>query len=71
MNAVLGPELASGAGDAIVVEGADDVQHPGARLCHVEDALDDRGTCSRRFQSGALLGPVLDVDLALPRTQAA
>ena len=64
MDAVLGPELPRGAGDALVVEGAGDVQHPPTGLGHVKGALDDTGRVLVGLQGGALLGPVLDVDLA-------
>ena len=50
MDAVLGPEPARGVGDALVVEGADDVQHPRSRLSHVEDALDHTGRVLVGFQ---------------------
>ena len=46
VDAVLGPELAGGAGDALVVEGAGDFQHPGAGLGQVEDALDHQWAAS-------------------------
>ena len=58
MDAVLGPELSRGTGDALVVEGAGDFQHPGAGLGQVEDALNDSGRIGVQFQGGALLGPV-------------
>ena len=58
MDAVLGPELAGGAGDALVVEGAGDLQHPGAGLGQVEYALDHGGGVRVEFQGGALLGAV-------------
>ena len=64
MDAVLGPELSRRAGDALVVEGAGDVQHPPTGFGHVKGALDDTGRILVGFQGGALLGPVLDVDLA-------
>ena len=62
VDAVLGPKLTRGAGDALVVEGAGDVQHPRTGLGHVEDALDDAGGIGVGFQGGALLGPVLHHD---------
>ena len=58
MDAVLGPELAGGAGDTLVVEGLGDLQHPRAGLGQVEDALDHLGGVRVQFQGGAFLGPV-------------
>ena len=62
VDAVLGPELSRGAGDALVVEGAGDFQHPGAGLGQVEDAPDHGGGVRVQFQGGPLLGPVWDHD---------
>ncbi len=59
MDAVLGPEPAGGVGDALVVEGAGDVQDSPAGLGHAEDALDDGGCVGVRIQGGAFLGPIL------------
>ena len=57
MDAVLGPDLSCGAGDALVVEGASDVQHPRTGLGHVEDALDHAGGVGVGLQGGPLFGP--------------
>ncbi len=62
VDAVLGPEISCGAGDALVVEGAGDVQHPRTGLGHVEDALHDAGRIGVGFQGGPLLRPVLHHD---------
>ena len=59
VDAILGPELAGGAGDTLVVEGAGDLEHSGAGLGQVEDALDYLGGVLVQFQGGALLGAVL------------
>ncbi len=65
MDAVLGPWPSGGVGDALAVEGSGDVEDAFPRLCQVEDAL-NHGSCVRvRFQRGALLGPVLDHQLAV------
>ncbi len=65
VDAGLAPELSSGAGDAIVVEGAGDVHHPASCLGHVEDALDDWRRIRVKLQRGALLRPVLHHDAAV------
>ena len=62
VNGVLGPELACGAGDTLVVEGLSDGQHPLSGLCHVEDALDHGRRIRVAFQRGPLLGPILHHD---------
>ena len=64
VDPVLGPELAGGIGDALVVEGAADVQDALARLGQGEDALHDGRGLRVRLQGGALSGPVLDHQLA-------
>ena len=71
MDAVLGPELAGGVGDALVVQGAADVQDALARLGQAEDALDHGGRVRVRLQSRALPGPVLDHQLAVAVGDAA
>ena len=58
VNAVLGPELAGGAGDALIVEGLSDLQHSGAGFGQIEDAIDHLGGVLVQLQGGALLGPV-------------
>ena len=58
VDAVLGPEPARGAGDALVVQGAGDLEHSGAGLGQVEDALHHLGGVGVQFQGGALLRPV-------------
>ena len=65
VDAVLGPGPPGGVGDALVVEGAGDVQDAPAGFGHIEDALDHRGGVRVGFQSGALLRPVLDHQLAV------
>ena len=62
VDAILGPELSRGTGDALVVEGAGDFQHSGAGLGQVEDAPDHGGGVRVQFQGGPLLGPVWDHD---------
>ncbi len=58
----LAPLPAVGRGDALGVEGLEDVQGGSALEGEVEDAP-DQGVVGRvEFQTGALLGPVLDVD---------
>ncbi len=71
VDSVLGPKLAGGIGDALVVQGAADVQDALARLGQIEDALDDGGGLRVRLQGGALFGPVLDHQLAVPVGHAA
>ena len=56
------PEIPSGAGDALVVEGADDFERPISGLRHVEHALDDAGRIGVDLQGGSLLGTVLHHD---------
>ena len=56
------PELSPGAGDALVVEGADDFERPVSGIRHVEDALDDGGRIGVNLQGGPLLGSVLHHD---------
>ena len=63
VDAVLGPGSSGGVGDALAVEGAGDVQDAFARLGQVENALYDGSGIRVWFQGGALLGPVLNVDL--------
>ena len=63
MDAVLGPEPASGVGDTLVVEGAGDVQDSPAGLGHAEDALHHGRSRRVGFQGGPLLGPVLHHEL--------
>ncbi len=65
MYAVLGPGPSGGVGDALIVQGAGDVQYALTGLGHIEDAPHYGG--GRRFglQGGALLGPVLDHQLAV------
>ena len=65
VDAVLGPEPAGGVGDALVVEGAGDVQDSPARLGHVEDALHHGSGGGVGFEGGPLLGPVLHHELAV------
>ena len=65
MDAVLGPGPAGRVGDALIVQGAGDVQDALAGLGHIEDAHDHRGGGRVGFQGGALLGPVLDHELAV------
>ena len=65
MDAVLGPESAGGVGDALVVQGAGDVQDAPAGLGHIEDALHHQRRGRVRFQGGALLRSVLDHQLAV------
>ncbi|MDE2682751.1 MAG: hypothetical protein OXI54_01190 [Chloroflexota bacterium] len=65
MDAVLGPGPAGGVGDALVVEGAGDVQDALAGLGQVEDALDHGSGVRVKFQGGAFLGAVLDHQLAV------
>ena len=61
MDGGLAPLLAPGGGDALGVEGLEDVQGGLALEGEVEDAA-DHGVVGRvEFQPGALLGPVLDV----------
>ena len=62
VDAVLGPELSCGAGDALVVESLGDVQHPRTGFGQIEDTLDYAGGIGVGFQHGALLGPVLHHD---------
>ena len=62
VDASLGPEPASGAGDTLVVEGLGDGQHPRSGLGHLEHALDDTGRILVGFQRGAFLGPILHHD---------
>ena len=62
VDGVLGPELACGAGDTLVVEGLSDGQHPLSGLCHVEDALDHGRRVRVEFQCGPLLRPILHHD---------
>ena len=62
MDGGLVPELTPGAGDPLVVEDADDLQHPFAGLGQVEDALDDKGGVLVGFQGGPLLGSVQHLD---------
>ena len=57
MNVVLGPEPAGGVGDALVVEGAGDVQDSPACLGQTEDALHDGGGRRVGFQVGRFLAP--------------
>ena len=56
------PELPPGAGDALVVEGADDFERPISGLRHVEHAPDDAGRIRVDLQGGPLLGSVLRHD---------
>ncbi len=65
VDAVLGPLPAGGVGDALVVEGAGDVQDAASGLGQVEDALDHWSGVSVKLQGGALLCPVLDHKLAV------
>ena len=65
VDAVLGPGPSGGVGDALGVQGAGDVQDAPAGLGHIEDAFHYRGGGRVRFQGGALLGPVLDHELAV------
>ena len=65
VDAVLGPGPAGGVGDALAVQGAGDVQDAPARFGHIEDALDHRGGVRVGLQGGALLGAVLDHQLAV------
>ena len=61
----LGSALSSplgNAGDAFVVEGGRDFQHPSPGVCQLEDAPDYGSSNLIGFQLGALLGPVLDHD---------
>ena len=58
----LAPLLAPGGGDALGVEGLEDVQGGPALEGQVKDAA-DHGVVGRvEFQPGPLLGPVLDID---------
>ena len=59
---VTGPELPGGAGDALVVEGADNVQNPSSGVGQLEDPLDDIGCFLIGLQLGTLLGTVLHHD---------
>ena len=59
----LEPALAVGGGDALGVERLGDVQDAVSLKDHVEDAAGDGVLGRVQFQPGALLGPVLDVDL--------
>ena len=63
VDAVLGPEPASGVSYALVVQGASDVQDSPAGLGHAEDALHNWRCSGVGFQGGALLGPVLHHEL--------
>ncbi len=65
MDAVFGPGPAGGVGDALVVEGAGDVQDAASGLGQVEDALDHRRGVRVQLQGGPLLGAVLDHQLAV------
>ena len=62
MYRVVGPEFSGGAGDALAVEGAGDVEHPSSRVGQLEDPLDDIGCLLIGFQLGPLLGTVLQHD---------
>ena len=64
VDAVLGPEPAGGVGDALVVEGAGDVQDSPACLGHAEDALHHGHGGRIGFEGGPLLGSVLHHELA-------
>ena len=64
VDAVLGPGPAGGVGDPLAVEGSGDLQDTFPRLRQVEDSLDHGSGVWVRLQRGALLGPVLDHQLA-------
>ena len=65
VDAVLGPGPSGGVGDALAVQGAGDVQDAAAGLGQVEYALDHGSGVRVRFQGWALLGSVLDHQLAV------
>ncbi len=65
VDAVLGPGPSGGVGDALVVEGAGDVQDAASGLGQVEDALNSGSGVRVKLQGGALLGAVLDHELAV------
>jgi len=65
VDAVFGPGPAGGVGDALVVEGAGDVQDAASGLGQVEDALNSGSGVGVKFQGGAFLGAVLDHELAV------
>jgi len=71
VDAVLGPGSSGGVGDALVVQGAGDVQDAPTRLGHIEDALHHRRRGRVGLQGGAFLGPVLDHQLAVAVGHAA
>ncbi len=71
VDAVLGPGPAGGVGDALVVEGAGDVQDAVPGLGQVEDALDHGSGVRVEFQGGAFLGAVLNHELAVAVGNAA
>jgi len=71
VDAVLGPGPAGGVGDALVVQGAGDVQDAVSGLGQVEDALDCGSGVRVKFQGRAFLGAVLDHELAIAVGDAA
>ena len=71
VDAVLGPGPAGGVGDALVVEGTGDVQDAVSGLGQAEYPLDHRTGVRVGFQGGALLGTVLDHELAVAVGNAA
>ena len=71
VDAVLGPGPAGGVGDALVVEGAGDVQDAASGLGQVEDTLDHGSGVGVKFQGGTLLRSVLYHELAVAVGNAA
>ena len=71
VDAVLGPGPSGGVGDALVVEGAGDVQDAASGLGHAEDALDHGSGVRVKLQGGTFLGAVLDHELAVAVGDAA